>query len=134
MFLNNLAQLIFFVLLQILGFVCSIGTLLCSFNCGLDTHPPSYDKMQESSTHFTLHETTTTPRAVTTESIPPTFQQQQQSQNSGLKHLKSGGCPTTVAQSAITATVPHNPRHHQVWIISNLESMLWASLQNILII
>ena len=55
-----------------------VETLLCIFNCGRPAPPPSaskstdihqpYDKMvQESSTHFTLHEVT--PRAVTTESI-----------------------------------------------------------------
>ena len=65
--------------LQILGCACGLETLLCSFNCGrmkprrLDEASVSelqtpYDKMvQESSTHFTLHETTS--RAVTTDNI-----------------------------------------------------------------
>ena len=56
-----------------------VETFLCIFNCGRPVPPPPsaskstdihqpYDKMvQESSTHFTLHETTS--RAVTTESI-----------------------------------------------------------------
>ena len=56
-----------------------VETFLCIFNCGRPMPPPPsaskstdihqpYDKMvQESSTHFTLHETTS--RAVTTESI-----------------------------------------------------------------
>ena len=56
-----------------MGFTCAFETLLCSFNCG---RPPNntkthYDKMAESSTHFTLHETMTTnqSRAVTDDSL-----------------------------------------------------------------
>ena len=79
-----------------------VETFLCIFNCGRPVAPPPpsaskstdihqpYDKMvQESSTHFTLHETTTS-RAVTTESIqrqlpsaPPAPSEQQQHQKSG---------------------------------------------------
>ena len=44
------------LLFQLLGYACSFETFLCIFNCG--RHKP-YDKMlvNESSTHFTLHET-----------------------------------------------------------------------------
>ena len=78
-----------------------VETFLCIFNCGRPLPPPSaaskstdihqpYDKMvQESSTHFTLHETTS--RAVTTESIqrqlPPP------SAPPISEHEKSGGEP-----------------------------------------
>ena len=69
---------------QLLGFTCAFETLLCSFNCG---RPPMntkthYDKMAESSTHFTLHETMTTnqSRAVTDDSLQ---QKQMSSRPSG---------------------------------------------------
>ena len=87
-----------------------VETFLCIFNCGRPIPPPSaskstdihqpYDKMvQESSTHFTLHETS---RAVTTESIqrqlPP---------------------PSAPSQAAIATTTSgeggenqHRKRHH----------------------
>ena len=80
-----------------------VETFLCIFNCGRPGAPPQpsaskstdihqpYDKMvQESSTHFTLHETNTTSRAVTTESIqrqlpsaPPAPSEQQLSRSGG---------------------------------------------------
>ena len=56
-----------------MGFICAVEAFICSFNCG---RPPlntktHYDKMAESSTHFTLHETVTTnqSRAVTDDSL-----------------------------------------------------------------
>ena len=62
-----------FSFFQILGFTCALEAFICSFNCG---RPPlntktHYDKMAESSTHFTLHETVTTnqSRAITDDSL-----------------------------------------------------------------
>ena len=109
---------VIFFLFQLLGFLCSIGTFLCSFNCG--PPPPSYDKMLESSTHFTLHETVT-PRAVTTETIPPSSgpapaqSAHRPTAPPALRHSKSsGGCPT----------VPPNPRHHQVHFFQNVQNIV----------
>ena len=67
---------------QLLGFTCAFETFLCSFNCGRPLPKSHYDKMAESSTHFTLHETVTTgggqSRAVTDDSLKQKQQQSQQ--------------------------------------------------------
>ena len=83
---TNLILLSFF---QLLGFTCALEAFICSFNCG---RPPlntktHYDKMAESSTHFTLHETVTTnqSRAITDDSL----QQKQAGGGTGMSSRNS---------------------------------------------
>jgi len=51
----------------VLGYICGLQTLVCSCQAARNSH---YDKMEESSTNFTLHEAVAS-RAITSDSIMP---------------------------------------------------------------
>ena len=62
-FLVMLKILNFSYLLQIFGLLCGLESFLCIFNCGRKKPPDKSSLVQESSTHFTLHDNTAIFRA-----------------------------------------------------------------------